>query len=192
MFMNEFCVLSPVFCRRMMSSLLVLALIGIGIYDLIVDFSALRLVLYLPALVDIAAAIASFIFFRACGRTRPLVEQSLADAAKRADEREAAAQRRRHAEEAERVRRAAERNAAVNAERSQSGESAETASDPVESSDSAESLSASKECVVCLSSVKNMLLVPCHHIATCEPCAYKVNKCPLCRRRVQKREKVYL
>ena len=39
------------------------------------------------------------------------------------------------------------------------------------------------ECLVCLSAVKNVVLLPCRHVAVCEAClaGFQQHKCPVCR-----------
>eukprot|EP01012_Entosiphon_sulcatum_P036011 TRINITY_DN4580_c0_g1_i1.p1 TRINITY_DN4580_c0_g1~~TRINITY_DN4580_c0_g1_i1.p1 ORF type:complete len:260 (-),score=41.22 TRINITY_DN4580_c0_g1_i1:198-938(-) len=41
-------------------------------------------------------------------------------------------------------------------------------------------------CSVCLERPKDMLIVPCGHIATCMACSKRLHKCPLCRASVQR------
>ena len=40
-----------------------------------------------------------------------------------------------------------------------------------------------KMCVVCQTSTKSVLLLPCRHMCLCEDCSRRneMNKCPLCR-----------
>lgn len=44
---------------------------------------------------------------------------------------------------------------------------------------------APEECVICLSEVRDTVLVPCRHLCVCHHCAqvlrYQSNKCPICR-----------
>ncbi len=55
-------------------------------------------------------------------------------------------------------------------------------------------------CVVCFSNLKNVLFMPCRHIATCSECADKKNAagvpfivtCPMCNKRIKKRSNVFL
>jgi len=41
------------------------------------------------------------------------------------------------------------------------------------------------ECVVCMSSPKDTMVLPCRHMCLCNPCAevlrFETNKCPICR-----------
>lgn len=48
------------------------------------------------------------------------------------------------------------------------------------------------KCAVCRHANRNTLLVPCHHLALCDGCAAKLAACPICRRSVQSRVRVYL
>lgn len=45
----------------------------------------------------------------------------------------------------------------------------------------------SAECVVCLSDVRDTLILPCRHLCLCNTCAdtlrYQANNCPICRLR---------
>ena len=45
----------------------------------------------------------------------------------------------------------------------------------------------SAECVVCLSDVRDTLILPCRHLCLCHTCAdtlrYQANNCPICRLR---------
>lgn len=45
----------------------------------------------------------------------------------------------------------------------------------------------SAECVVCLSDVRDTLILPCRHLCLCNACAdtlrYQANCCPICRLR---------
>lgn len=40
-------------------------------------------------------------------------------------------------------------------------------------------------CVVCLTKDKNILYLPCAHLATCLDCSYSLQTCPMCRSAVQ-------
>lgn len=40
-------------------------------------------------------------------------------------------------------------------------------------------------CVVCLIKDKNILYLPCAHLATCLDCSYSLQTCPMCRSAVQ-------
>ncbi|KAL0179660.1 hypothetical protein M9458_025102, partial [Cirrhinus mrigala] len=45
----------------------------------------------------------------------------------------------------------------------------------------------SSECVVCLSDLRDTLILPCRHLCLCNACAdtlrYQANNCPICRLR---------
>jgi hypothetical protein len=47
-------------------------------------------------------------------------------------------------------------------------------------------------CVICLSVEKNTVLVPCGHYCCCQGCASNVNACPVCRKPIQFRQKVFV
>jgi len=48
------------------------------------------------------------------------------------------------------------------------------------------------ECVVCLVSRRDTALFPCKHMVCCEECSVKIEKCPLCRRTIRKRVKLFV
>ena len=48
-----------------------------------------------------------------------------------------------------------------------------------------------KLCAICLTSDKCILLRPCNHICLCGPCSTLVTDCPLCRKLVTKKRKVF-
>lgn len=41
------------------------------------------------------------------------------------------------------------------------------------------------ECVICMSDMRDTLILPCRHLCLCQPCAdslrYQANNCPICR-----------
>ena len=37
------------------------------------------------------------------------------------------------------------------------------------------------DCAICMVNEKCMIIVPCGHYYTCEPCTYKLKTCPICR-----------
>ncbi len=48
------------------------------------------------------------------------------------------------------------------------------------------------ECVVCFDNTINMLLLPCMHIVLCQECSDKCVICPLCRKVIVSKTKVYM
>lgn len=54
----------------------------------------------------------------------------------------------------------------------------------------------SAECVVCLSDVRDTLILPCRHLCLCNTCAdtlrYQANNCPICRLREHTRGRVLI
>eukprot|EP00386_Alphamonas_edax_P011342 GDKI01035992.1.p1 GENE.GDKI01035992.1~~GDKI01035992.1.p1 ORF type:complete len:400 (-),score=75.54 GDKI01035992.1:22-1221(-) len=42
-------------------------------------------------------------------------------------------------------------------------------------------------CVICMSEQRKILLVPCGHVALCEPCSLSVETCPLCKADISSR-----
>jgi len=37
------------------------------------------------------------------------------------------------------------------------------------------------ECTVCMDAERNVLFLPCSHVAACVGCAARLDKCPICR-----------
>ena len=52
--------------------------------------------------------------------------------------------------------------------------------------------SLSNQCVICQSTIKNCLLIPCSHISSCFNCSTTLLKCPICRSKINQCVKVYL
>ena len=50
----------------------------------------------------------------------------------------------------------------------------------------------SKKCVICLEEDKCILLMPCKHVCCCEGCSNDVNKCPICRNKIESKIKIFL
>lgn len=54
----------------------------------------------------------------------------------------------------------------------------------------------SNECVVCLSDLRDTLILPCRHLCLCNSCAdtlrYQANNCPICRLRKKRRKRSQL
>ena len=49
------------------------------------------------------------------------------------------------------------------------------------------------ECTVCMENERNVMLMPCRHVATCAACASQLKGCcPICRRPVESTHQVYL
>lgn len=51
-------------------------------------------------------------------------------------------------------------------------------------------------CVVCLNNKKSIILRPCNHLCLCEECSaskeHSIKECPVCRKKIEKRERVFL
>jgi len=47
-------------------------------------------------------------------------------------------------------------------------------------------------CKVCLTNEKSVAFDPCGHVCTCERCASKIDKCPICRAPIDKKIKVFV
>lgn len=48
------------------------------------------------------------------------------------------------------------------------------------------------ECIVCCAKPKNILLQPCNHVCACKECASKLSSCPVCRKAVTSKVKIFL
>lgn len=48
------------------------------------------------------------------------------------------------------------------------------------------------KCVICLDNNKCMLAMPCKHVSCCEECIKAVKECPLCRKVIESKIKIYL
>jgi hypothetical protein len=48
-----------------------------------------------------------------------------------------------------------------------------------------ERLKNEKLCVICLNANKNILLLPCAHLAACFDCSFALKDCPMCRTKIQ-------
>ncbi len=55
-----------------------------------------------------------------------------------------------------------------------------------------------RDCVVCMSNPRSMLILPCKHYSVCEECSVKLQrhsygraKCPLCKTNIDSFEKFY-
>lgn len=47
------------------------------------------------------------------------------------------------------------------------------------------------ECVVCMENEKTILIVPCHHVSTCEACIQRLVRCPICQVRIETTTRIY-
>ena len=48
-----------------------------------------------------------------------------------------------------------------------------------------ERLKSERLCVICLSKDKNVLFLPCAHLAACLDCSFNLQNCPICRSKIQ-------
>ncbi len=46
-------------------------------------------------------------------------------------------------------------------------------------------------CVVCLTNPKEVLIKPCNHFALCEECVQQLDECPICRFKIEHKERIY-
>jgi hypothetical protein len=47
-------------------------------------------------------------------------------------------------------------------------------------------------CVICLDRVRGMVFQPCMHLCCCPLCAAAASSCPMCRRSIDSRLKIFL
>lgn len=47
-------------------------------------------------------------------------------------------------------------------------------------------------CVICLTKERQFMFVPCGHLCCCMPCSKALQKCPICRRRIIRCQRVHL
>jgi hypothetical protein len=47
-------------------------------------------------------------------------------------------------------------------------------------------------CVCCKKEKKNVLMVPCRHNVVCQVCAEEMVECPLCKRAIEEKIKIYI
>ena len=48
-----------------------------------------------------------------------------------------------------------------------------------------------RACVICLDADPDTALIPCGHLQTCYACAAAVHRCPICRKRIETRLKIF-
>lgn len=46
-------------------------------------------------------------------------------------------------------------------------------------------------CLICMNNYRNILFIPCNHFVTCEMCCELLNLCPICRKEILNKIKVY-
>lgn len=51
---------------------------------------------------------------------------------------------------------------------------------------------AKSACVICLANEKQFVFIPCGHMATCGECSFAIDKCPICRAQITKKQRVYV
>ncbi|CAD8208585.1 unnamed protein product [Paramecium octaurelia] len=49
-----------------------------------------------------------------------------------------------------------------------------------------------RECVICCSQLADSILIPCKHVCVCNSCLSGIKDCPICRRIIQDRFKIFL
>jgi len=48
------------------------------------------------------------------------------------------------------------------------------------------------KCVICLVKPKNIVLIPCGHVCACKKCLEQLDKCPMCRRPIERKIPIFL
>lgn len=54
-----------------------------------------------------------------------------------------------------------------------------------------EKLKDMKLCKICMDNELCMTFLPCGHLATCEDCARSVKECPICRKEISQKVKIF-
>lgn len=54
-----------------------------------------------------------------------------------------------------------------------------------------ERLKSERLCVICLNKDKNVLFLPCAHLAACLDCSFNLQNCPICRSKIQATVRTY-
>ncbi|ESO93081.1 hypothetical protein LOTGIDRAFT_119885 [Lottia gigantea] len=47
-------------------------------------------------------------------------------------------------------------------------------------------------CKICMDNEVQVTFIPCRHLVTCEECSNLVTECPICRKHIRERMKIYL
>lgn len=55
-----------------------------------------------------------------------------------------------------------------------------------------DSLRRKRECNICMDRESDTCFMPCRHLCTCESCADRILKCPVCRRKIEQCIKIYV
>ena len=55
-----------------------------------------------------------------------------------------------------------------------------------------QSLKESKFCKICVNNEINTILLPCGHLVTCNACASSLKNCPMCRRNINDKIRIYM
>lgn len=61
----------------------------------------------------------------------------------------------------------------------------------LKSKDSIYNIETKVTCVVCLIHMRNVVFSPCNHLATCITCSKKLDKCPLCRKPCDSKNRIF-
>ena len=67
-----------------------------------------------------------------------------------------------------------------------------TVTNSISSAHTIESARNVNTCCICLQNVKDVVLFPCKHLCICWHCQKRVSTCPLCRKRITERVRVFV
>ena len=48
-----------------------------------------------------------------------------------------------------------------------------------------------KQCVVCLDRPRKVMIIPCNHYCLCQECERRLDKCPICTKRIRRVEQIF-
>jgi hypothetical protein len=47
-------------------------------------------------------------------------------------------------------------------------------------------------CVICVETNRSVLFEPCYHLSCCTKCANQIITCPICRRKIERRQQIHI
>ena len=117
--------------------------------------------------------------------------KAAAEARRKKEEAEEKAERERQAAMESSRRVAVEAAAAAQREAAEANEAMRLAQQELERVRS-EGADDSRLCVICLEAEKAVLFEKCKHVVSCEACSRQISECPLCRKKITRKVKVFL